>query len=158
MDINRRIRSATKRFFIVAEGQGSKRDFMHSDKSYACVLPGTPEVVIICEGGISGLAAQENAHRNGYSPPTVIVTGGVKVLSWIGNDKSPADSALRCATRVVIQGENERDATIQFATDKARQQLVERLTKLRLKATLTIEMPPPDYGDIADMITASVTS
>lgn len=93
-----------------------KRDLAGSDKSYPPILPGDPSKVWIVEGGVDALAVRDMAKRRGRTPPTVIVSGGAAVRSYLETEHVVA--ILKRARRIVIACERERDQETQARTDQ----------------------------------------
>ncbi|MGC9129195.1 MAG: toprim domain-containing protein, partial [Acidithiobacillus sp.] len=91
-----------------------KRDLRGSDKSYPPILPGDPARVWIVEGGADALALHDIAKRKGELPPTVIVSGGANVRSFL--EREHVQDILRRAERVTIAGENEKNPETQQRT------------------------------------------
>lgn len=64
-----------------------KGDLAGSDKAFPCILVGdTADDIVLVEGGVSGLAAQARARREGRLTPTVIVTGGASIMKFLENN------------------------------------------------------------------------
>ena len=102
-----------------------KRELRGSDKRYPPILPGNPKSVWIVEGGVDALALHNMAKHRGEAAPTVIVSGGANVRSFL--DTEPIRTLLRRADRVVIARDNERDPAIQARTDLEHDQQRERV-------------------------------
>jgi len=161
-DLAGSVRSATKRFVgIPPASDGAslqKRDIQNSDKSYPCHLPGDGLRVGVVESGISGLAFQTKAEISGLRPPSVIVTGGVNVRSWVSNECSRARALILKAEFLTILGENERDhagnpdPVKQEKTDAMRTKLLEILKAERPSRTTLLSYPPAEYKDAADWL------
>ena len=98
--------NATRRAIAPADPV-QKRDLRGSDKSYPPILPGDPAKVWIVEGGPDALALHDIAKRSGQQPPTVIVSGGANVRSFLERDDVQA--ILKRAERVTVAGENEKN-------------------------------------------------
>jgi hypothetical protein len=87
------------------------------DKSWPIILLGDKRLVWIVEGGGDGLAVQSLYARKKALRPTVIVTGGVKVLSRLANTATAAPR--KAAGNVRMAREPERSETAQAEADKA---------------------------------------
>ncbi|MBJ3664963.1 hypothetical protein JGC55_23600, partial [Salmonella enterica subsp. enterica serovar Braenderup] len=98
--------NATRRAIAPADPV-QKRDLRGSDKIYPPILPGDPAKVWIVEGGPDALALHDIAKRSGQQPPTVIVSGGANVRSFLERDDVQA--ILKRAERVTVAGENEKN-------------------------------------------------
>ncbi len=126
-----------------------KRDLRGSDKSYPPVLPGDPAKVWIVEGGADALALRDMARRQSKTPPTVIVSGGANVRSFL--ERAEVQAILRRAERVTIAGENEKDADTQARTDAAHAEQARRVAEITGRDAQTWT-PKPDHGkDLADL-------
>lgn len=112
-----RVRSATKRS-TDAQDAIQKRDLSGSSKTYSPVLPGNPDTVFIVEGGMDALALHSMARREKKTAPTVIVSGGAGIVSFI-RDNKVIQSMLKFAKKIVIGLENEENHTTQVSTDAA---------------------------------------
>jgi hypothetical protein len=126
-----------------------KRDFRGSDKRYPPILPGDPSIVWIVEGGADALALHDIAKRQGRLQPTVIVSGGANVRSFL--EQVEVQAILRQAERVTIAGENERDEATQKRTDEAHQKQVQRVKEITGRAVKS--WTPKQYlgKDLAEM-------
>ena len=77
-----------------------KRDLRGSDKGFPPILPGNPQKVWIVEGGADALALHDIARRNGQPVPTVIVSSGANVRSFL--ERSDVQAVLKRAERVTV--------------------------------------------------------
>ena len=126
-DEQRQPRSATLR--RTQDGQGpNKRELNGSIKAFCPVLPGRPDIVWIVEGGADALAVQDAARSRGKSPPTVLVSGGAGVRSFL--DREAIQALLRTAQRIVIACDNESDAEIQHRTDAQHREQADRVRRI----------------------------
>ena len=116
------VRNATRRATDPA-AEIQKRDLAGSNKSFAPVLPGNPASVWLVEGGADALALQSWARSSGKEPPTVVVTGGKNVRSFL--DEPQIADLLRRAEGVTIAKDKERTPEKQAATDEAMAKLAE---------------------------------
>lgn len=105
-----------------------KRDLRGSDKSYPPILPGDPTKVWIVEGGMDALALHDLAKRNGQQPPTVIVSGGANVRSFLERPKVQA--TLKQAERVTVCGENEKNNEAQIKSDTGHLKQMQRVREI----------------------------
>lgn len=115
--------NVTKRSIVSAE----KRDLRGSDKSYPPILPGDPAKVWIVEGGVDALALHDIAKRRGEMPPTVIVSGGAAIRSFLEN---PHVQELLKKADVTIALENEKDEETQRRTDALHQKQADRVYEI----------------------------
>lgn len=139
-NVNRR---ATK-----ADDPVQKRDFRGSDKSYPPILPGDPATVWIVEGGPDALALHDIAKRSGQQQPTVIVSGGANVRSFL--EREQVQEMLKRADRVTVCGENERTLDAQARADQGHQRQADRVAEITGREVR--QWTPPEQGgkDLAD--------
>lgn len=143
-----RILNATKRSFS-PDAAVQKRDLAGSDKSKPQVLAGNLESIWIVEGGIDALAVQDIAKMQGKTPPTVIVSGGSGVKSFLENPEIM--EKISAARLVVVAGENEKNADVQAKTDAQHEAQLELVKVLNPSAKALIWKPESRLGsDIAD--------
>ncbi len=135
---------------IHADDPKPKRDLNGTDKFYPQILLGDSAKVWIVEGGVDALALHDIARRSGQQPPTVIVSGGANVLSFL--EYPEIQTILKQAGRVVIAGENEKDDATQKRTDEAHQKQADRVAEITGRTVKTWK-PKPDQGqkDLADV-------
>ncbi len=146
-DSDGQIRNVTRRAIDRADAV-PKRDFRGSDKQYPPILAGSPSSVWIVEGGTDALALHEMARRGRQSLPTVIVSGGANVRSFLEN---PAvQQLLQGADRVTIARERERDAGSQAETDAAHDRQRERIEEITSRAVRDWR-PPAGVKDLAEL-------
>lgn len=105
-----------------------KRDLRGSDKSHPPVLPGDPAAVWIVEGGADALALHDIALRSGKQPPTVLVSGGAQVRSFL--ERREVQEILRRAEKVTISGENEKSADAQARADAGHEKQAQRVREI----------------------------
>lgn len=140
--------NATKRS-IMLDAEIPKRDLAGSDKSKPQILEGNLESIWIVEGGIDALAVHDIAKRQGKTPPTVIVSGGSGIKSFLENPKIM--EMIRTARLVVVAGENEKNAEVQAKTDAQHEAQLELVKALNPSAQVMIWKPEAQAGsDIAD--------
>lgn len=143
-----RILNATKRAFSL-DAEVQKRDLAGSDKQYPPILSGNSETLWIVEGGIDALAVQDIAKMQGKTPPTVIVSGGSGVKSFLENPEIM--EKISAARLVVVAGENEKNADVQAKTDAQHEAQLELVKVLNPSAKALIWKPESRLGsDIAD--------
>ncbi len=141
-------RSATRRM-IDDDATPNKRDLRGSVKAFCPVLPGDPTTLWIVEGGTDALAVQDREGRGGKPAPTVIVTGGAGVRSFL--DRPAIQERLRKAARVVIACENEKDAETQARTDAHHAQQRDRVCRIAPGAVVQLWHPPAGCKDMAQL-------
>lgn len=142
-----RVRSASIRVIESKDASEiNKRDLAGSDKSYAALLPGSREVVIV-EGLVDGLAVIDMAARDGRDPPTIIITGGVRVRRWL--QTAHLRALLAEAGKVTIMGENEVTPAIQGQTDRERAALSQAIAEISGRSPEII-YPPSGCKDVAE--------
>lgn len=147
-DAQGQIQNATRRA-ASPDNPVPKRDLKGSSKSFPPVLLGETNKVWIVEGGADALALHEIAKRQGDLAPTVIVSGGANVRSFLEQENIQA--LLKQAQSVTIAGENEKDQATQIKTDQGHQRQAERVAEITGKPA-NIWAPKPSQGkDIADM-------
>lgn len=139
-------RSATRRGYLPTDPT-PKRDLAGTDKSWPAYIPGQPNELWVVEGGVDALALMTCTP---CSYPSVIVTGGVHVTSWLDNPWVQA--RLKRVWRCTVAGEWEKDAETQARTDAQRRRLVERLEKH--VPNVSIWMPPEGRKDLGEMLSS----
>lgn len=130
---------------IDADDPVQKRDLRGSDKSHPPMLRGTSGEVWAVEGGADALALWDLMHRARRALPTVIVTGGAHVVSWV--QRLP--DLLRGAARVVIAHDREADPERQARADAGHARQREELE--RIGARVTDWRPPEQVKDLAEL-------
>jgi hypothetical protein len=146
LDADGVVRNATRRATDAA-AEIQKRDLAGSNKSFAPVLPGNPSSVWLVEGGADALALQSWARSSGKEPPTVVVTGGKNVRSFL--DEPQIADLLRRAEGVTIAKDKERTPEKQAATDEAMAKLAEAVEASTGKKTRWWE-PKEGTKDLAE--------
>ncbi len=126
-----------------------KRDLKGSDKSYPPILPGNPKSAWIVEGGADALALHDIAKRRGQEPPTVIVSGGANVRSFL--DRDYVQAILKGAERVTVAGENEKNTEAQVKADAGHQKQAQRVTDITGREVRQWTPKPEQGKDLADM-------
>lgn len=128
-----------------------RRDLKGTDKRFPAILPGDPRSVWIVEGGIDSLALHTMSQRRGERMPTVIVSGGAGVRSFL--ERAEIQQMLRQAERVVVAYENEKDQETQERTDAQHDAQVEAVREVIGRMPETFR-PRPEHGkDLADLNT-----
>lgn len=123
-----------------------KRDLRGTDKRHPQLLLGNPDTVLIVEGGIDALAAFDIARRSERPAPTVLVSGGANVRSWI---ETPwVQKILRLAKKVIVAFEREDAPDKQTKTDQAHELQMARL-RVVCVAHVTGWKPPEGVKDMA---------
>ena len=140
--------NATRRA-ISPDDPVQKRDLRGSDKGYPPILPGDPAKVWIVEGGPDALALHDIAKRSGQHPPTVIVSGGANVRSFLERDDVQA--ILKQAERVTVAGENEKNPDAQTKADAGHQKQAQRVAEITGRPVRQWTPKPEQGKDLADM-------
>lgn len=123
-----------------------KRDLFGTDKRHPPILRGAADTVLIVEGGADALAAHDVARRAGRPAPTVLVSGGANVRSWI---ETPwVQKILSVAKKITVCFEREDNAEKQAKTDLAHEKQIQRLQEV-CSAQVTGWMPPEGIKDMA---------
>jgi hypothetical protein len=146
-DEARQPRSATQRM-LDDDATPNKRDLRGSVKAFCPILPGDAKTVWIVEGGTDALAVQDREGGDGQ-PPTVIVTGGAGVRSFL--ERPAIQALLRKAARVVIACENEKDAETQARTDAHHVQQRDQVRGIAPGADVQLWRPPAGCKDVAQL-------
>ena len=123
-DDNQKIRNVTKRSIY----SDNKKDFYGSDKQYAQILEGNNKKVWIVEGGVDALALHDLAKKREQEPPTVIISGGANVKSFL--ERESIQELIKDADKVTVALDLEISGDIQLKTDKGHQRQIARLGEL----------------------------
>lgn len=139
-------RSATRRGYLPTDPR-PKRDLSGTDKSWPAYVPGQPGELWVVEGGVDALALM-TLHPCSY--PSIIITGGVHVMSWL--DNAHVQGRLERLWRCTVAGEWEKDQETQARTAAQRKKLMERLREH--VPEVKTWMPPAGRKDLGEMLTS----
>jgi hypothetical protein len=117
---------------------------------YSTIFKGAQETVWIVEGGVDGLAVRCLYRKEGWEPPTAIVTGGASVLVFLEN---PAvKEILLRAKKVWLAREWEKDEATQQRVDlnHVKQKAKVEVIVAGGLGQVKVWVPPKDVKDIAD--------
>jgi hypothetical protein len=128
------------------DGDGSKKDMRGSNKFYPQILAGRPHDVWIVEGGVDALALHDICIRQGRDLPSVIVSGGSNVLSFIDNPS--VSLLLKGAVRLSVSCEREKDDETQSKTLAAHSKQLERIHEVRSDRCAVL-VQAEQYKDLA---------
>ncbi len=92
--------------------------------------------------------------REGKPPPTILISGGVGIRSYLDNKN--VQQIFLNAEKIVIYGENEKDAETQVRTDELRQRLISKIKEVSGNKDISIVMPEFGCKDIAEQNLAQV--
>ena len=129
----------TRRSVDAAEAV-QKKDLSGTDKRHPQLLSGAADTVLIVEGGTDALAAHDIARREQRPAPTVLVSGGANVRSFM---QTPwVQRLLKLAKQVIVAFEWEDTAAKQVQTDAAHRV---QMAKLReMGCTQVVSWKPPE--------------
>ena len=148
-DSNRELRLATRRITEPAPNTPSKRDLAGSNKDYAPVLQGDPEIVWVVEGGVDALAVQDLYKSREREAPTCIVSGGAAVRCWT---KEPGrQEVLQGARAIYLAIENEKDEQVQAETDTSHAKQFADIEAVAPETRVKIWRPPTGIKDVAEL-------
>lgn len=127
-----------------------KRDLSGSSKAFPPILPGVPGRVWIVEGGTDALALHDIAERSGQPLPTVIVSGGANVCSFL--ETPEIQTILKRAERVTVAGENEKAPDVQARADAGHDRQAARVREIVGESCQVQQWTPrSEHGkDLAD--------
>lgn len=128
-------------------GGMQKQDVAGSKKGFPPILPGNPNDVLVVEGGMDALAAHDLARKRGYEPPTVLVSGGAGVRSFL--ETPHVQEALKRAERVSVAFDNEKDQETQERTDKQHRAQAQRIEQITGRPVQEVR-PPQGVKDLAE--------
>lgn len=130
-----------------------KRDLLGSDKRYPPILLGDPKKIWIVEGGTDALAlydmAKRIAKRPDQMPPTIIVSGGSNVLSFL--DNQDLQLIIKNADLVTIAKENKKTPDVQAKADAGHQKQAQRVAEITGREVRQWTPKPEQGKDLADM-------
>lgn len=139
------VRAITRRA-TTPEQKKQKSDYEGTKKNYPAILRGDSQRLVIIEGGVDGLAVHAYARRGGTPKPTVIVTGGSGVFSFL--DSEHVQAIMSQSQSIMIFGENEKNEKVQANTDGQRNELAAAIQKCFTKPVRI--WPVPEGKDFAD--------
>ena len=145
-------RSVTRRAVDPADTI-QKRDYRGTEKKYPPILRGNDKSIWIVEGGADALAVQSYAKLRNMEPPTVIVSGGVGVRSYLDNEH--VRELLKGAERVTIPREREKDTETQAKTEAQLNKLVDAVEEQTRIKPAVID-PPGQAKDMAAALDTEV--
>lgn len=143
------VQAVTKRAIQPGPDDLKRRDLMGSLKDYCQILPGDHCEVWIAEGGVTGLAIQTLAKRLNRPIPTVLISGGAGVMSFLERDC--IQSILRAAGRVVIAAENDQKPGAQEDTDFAHEKQKLKIEAKTGRPVFVVKPADTELSDIADL-------
>jgi len=148
-DENQNVKNVTQRS-IKELNAIQKMDYKGSDKQYCQMLDGNKKSVWIVEGGIDALALRDLALRQKQDPPTILISGGANVKSFLELDS--IQNLLKGANRVTIAVEKEKNNETQIKVDKGHERQQERLKEIVGNKEVRIWKPKEGEGkDLADL-------
>lgn len=126
----------------------TKIDVRHSDKSFPAIWRGDDQSAVwVVEGGMDALAIVEWHKAKKQEVPTIIVSGGAGVRSFL--DQPHVQKILKNADTVYVAMEHEKDPETQAKTDAAHEKQIDKLCDLGCERVIAW-MPPKGTKDIAD--------
>jgi hypothetical protein len=147
-DENQNVKNVTQRS-IKESNAIQKMDYKGSDKQYCQVLEGNKKSVWIVEGGIDALALRDLALRQKQDPPTILISGGANVKSFLERDS--IQNLLKEANRITIAVENEKSVQAQNRSDQGHEKQRERLKEIVGEQKELRSWSHPSFKDIAEM-------
>lgn len=135
-------KSATRRGYLDTDCT-PKRDLSGTDKSWPAIIAGLTDEIWLVEGGVDALSAM-TLQPDSY--PSLVVTGGVHVTSWLDNPH--VLERIKRHRLCVVAGEREKDPATQARTDMQRQQLMKRLQE---HIDVELWMPPEGFKDLGQL-------
>lgn len=148
-DENQNVKNITQRS-IRESNAIQKIDYRFSDKQYCQLLQGNNKSIWIVEGGIDALALRDLALRQKEDPPTILISGGANVKSFLERDS--IQNLLKDANRVTIAVEKEKNNETQIKVDKGHERQQERLKEIVGNKEVRIWKPKEGQGkDLADL-------
>lgn len=125
----------------------TKKSHWGTDKTFAPLFHGDPDVVHVVEGGLDGLAALDISRKKKLALPSVIVTGGSRSCKFLNNPNAIA--LLKNARAIFVWGEHEKDAETQQENDASHFLQVQSINELLGKNIAKYVMPPEKAKDLA---------
>ena len=148
-DENQNVKNITQRS-IRESNAIQKIDYRGSDKQYCQLLQGNNKSIWIVEGGIDALALRDLALRQKEDPPTILISGGANVKSFL--ERNSIQKLISSADRITIAVEREKNTETQIKTDKGHERQQERLKEIVGEKELRIWKPKEGQGkDLADL-------
>lgn len=126
-----------------------KRDLRGSDKSYPPILLGDSSKVWIVEGGVDALALHDIAKRQGQPQPTVIVSGGANVRSFL--ERAEVQVILKQAEHITIAYENEKNSETRVKADAGHHKQAQRVAEITGREVERWKPSLAEGKDLADM-------
>ena len=127
-------------------------NLIDSDKRWPVVFPGNTALIWLVEGGVDGLAVQSVYHRAGRAAPSVVVSGGVRVVVFLERATDETRTLMRAAKTIWIARDRESCLEIQAGADKGHERQKAALEGLVAGSGAVIKIwePPKGFKDIAD--------
>lgn len=147
-DENQNVKNVTQRS-IRESNAIQKMDYKGSDKQYCQILEGNKKSVWIVEGGIDALALRDLALRQKQDPPTILISGGANVKSFLERDS--IQNLLKEANRVTIAVENEKSLQAQNRSDQGHERQSERIKEIVGEQKEVRSWSSPNFKDVAEM-------
>lgn len=147
-DENQNIKNVTQRS-IRESNAIQKMDYKGSDKQYCQILEGNEKSIWIVEGGIDALALRDLALRQKQDPPTILISGGANVKSFL--ERNLIQNLLKEADRVTIAVENEKSVQAQNRSDQGHEKQRERIKEIVGDQKEVRSWSSPNFKDIAEM-------
>jgi hypothetical protein len=148
-DENQNVKNIMQRS-IRESNEIQKIDYRGSDKKYCQLLQGNNKSIWIVEGGIDALALRDLALRQKEDPPTILISGGANVKSFLERDS--IQNLLKDANRVTIAVEKEKNNETQIKVDKGHERQQESLKEIVGDKEVRIWKPKEGQGkDLADL-------
>ncbi|NBO31879.1 MAG: DUF3991 domain-containing protein [Cyanobacteria bacterium WB6_1B_304] len=147
-DENQNVKNVTQRS-IKESNAIQKMDYKGSDKQYCQILDGNKKSIWIVEGGIDALALRDLALRQKQDPPTILISGGANVKSFLERDS--IQNLLKDASRVTIAVENERNVQAQNRSDQGHERQSEKIREIVGEQKEVRSWSHPSFKDVAEM-------
>lgn len=147
-DENQNVKNVTQRS-IKESNAIQKMDYKGSDKQYCQILEGNKKSVWIVEGGIDALALRDLALRQKQDPPTILISGGANVKSFLERDL--VQNLLKEADRITIAVENEKSVQAQNRSDQGHERQKERIKEIVGEQKELRSWSHQSFKDIAEM-------